>query len=229
MRDQSQHLTEDERQSFADGSATSDGWTESQSHIALCPDCAADVARIQRLLSRVGKSRVEDAPLDDMWKSVRGRIDQAKQARISAGGAVGGRRRRDLLIAAGIAVAAGILIAIGLTVGRLMPQRAAGPVPSSPPVASATTAAPGLTAVLDSEREYQQEAQTLLNRLELDRSLLRPEASRSAEHDLAVVDSAITELKSAVAHDPRNAALHQLLAASYKQKADLLRRIADAG
>jgi len=88
---------------------------------------------------------------------------------------------------------------------------------------------PALTAVADSERVYQEEAQLLLNRLELERSMLRPETARAVDRDLRVIDQAIAELKDAVARDPRNAALHQLLASSYRQKAELLKRLANAG
>jgi len=48
------------------------------------------------------------------------------------------------------------------------------------------------------------------------------------DRDLKVVDVAIAELKDAVARDPANPALRQLLAASYRQKVDLLKRASNA-
>jgi cytochrome c-type biogenesis protein CcmH/NrfG len=68
----------------------------------------------------------------------------------------------------------------------------------------------------------------LLNQLELRRSMLRPEAVVAIDHDLRVVDSAIAELKEAIAHDPNNPALRRLLASSYRQKVDVLKRVGNA-
>jgi len=86
-----------------------------------------------------------------------------------------------------------------------------------------------LITVADSAHAYETEAQTLLNQLELRRSMLRPETVVAIDHDLRIVDSAIAELKEAIAHDPNNPALRRLLAASYRQKVDLLKRVGNAG
>ena len=58
--------------------------------------------------------------------------------------------------------------------------------------------------------------------------MLRPEAAEALDRDLHVVDVAIAELKDAIARDPSNRALRQLLASSYRQKVDLLKRVANA-
>jgi hypothetical protein len=49
------------------------------------------------------------------------------------------------------------------------------------------------------------------------------------DRDLKTIDGAIDELKLAIANDPRNLALRQLLASSYRQKVDLLKRAGNAG
>src|SRR5205823_196499 len=63
---------------------------------------------------------------------------------------------------------------------------------------------------------------------ELQRALLRPETRASLDRDLRTVDVAIAELKDAVARDPNNPALRRLLASSYRQKIDLLKRVGNA-
>ena len=85
-----------------------------------------------------------------------------------------------------------------------------------------------LVSVVDSSYAYEREAQALLDKLELQRALLRPDAAVALDRDLKVVDVAIAELKDAVARDPANPALRQLLAASYRQKVDLLKRASNA-
>jgi hypothetical protein len=59
--------------------------------------------------------------------------------------------------------------------------------------------------------------------------MLRPEAVAAIDHDLRVVDSAIVEVQDALKHDPKNPALLRLLASSYRQKLDVLRRVGNAG
>jgi hypothetical protein len=58
--------------------------------------------------------------------------------------------------------------------------------------------------------------------------MMRPETAASIDRDLKVIDQAIDELKVAIASDPRNPALRQLLASSFKQKVELLKRAGNA-
>ena len=80
----------------------------------------------------------------------------------------------------------------------------------------------------DSAHAYQQEVQALLDEMALRRAMMRPDVAARMEHDVRVIDSAIAELQDALKHDPNNPALRQLLAASFRQKRDLLRRAEDA-
>jgi hypothetical protein len=58
---------------------------------------------------------------------------------------------------------------------------------------------------------------------------MRPELARAVERDLRTIDVAIAELQNAIRTDPNNPALRRLLASSYRQKVDLLKRASDAG
>jgi hypothetical protein len=80
----------------------------------------------------------------------------------------------------------------------------------------------------DSSRMYEQQLLPLLEELELRRSMLPPETASALDHDLRLIDAAIAELQEALKQDPNNAALRQLLAASYRQKRDLLRLVDNA-
>jgi PIN domain nuclease of toxin-antitoxin system len=97
-----------------------------------------------------------------------------------------------------------------------------------PTVAGVDNTNAALISVVDSTHAYEAEAKMLLDKLELQRAMLRPDAAKALEHDLHVVDIAIAELKDAVARDPNNPALRRLLATSYRQKVDLLKRIGNA-
>jgi hypothetical protein len=77
----------------------------------------------------------------------------------------------------------------------------------------------------DSARAFEREATILLNELELRRAMIPPQRRTAIDHDLEVIDDAILELKRAIERDPNNAALRRMLASSYRQKIDVLKRV----
>jgi len=236
MTHPSAHLTEDERQLFAGRDLAAERVRDVERHLAACPDCAADVARLERLAARVHDAPTPTAPLDELWPDIRARIDATKLApngvrMTHSAWRRPGVARRAIVAAAVIVAIVGVTSITRLVLAPRMHRSADNGMPraSQAQTNPAPAGTPALTAVADSERVYQEEAQLLLNRLELERSMLRPETARAVDRDLRVIDQAIAELKDAVARDPRNAALHQLLASSYRQKAELLKRLANAG
>jgi anti-sigma factor RsiW len=223
------HLTEDERHMLADGSLDTEHLAAAEAHVRTCAACLADVNRIRALLARaddaVGQARPAAAGIEDLWPSIRARIEQQKVVAMPTGPANVVRRpaRRWVIAIGGVAAAA--LAAFWLVRSRSRPVEA-------PAEIATVTVAPdtgiSLTAVADSTHAYQEEAQALLDHLELQRATMRPELKRAFESDLHTIDVAIAELQAAIAHDPNNPALRRLLASSYRQKVDLLKRVNDA-
>jgi hypothetical protein len=215
------HLTEAERHGAADGTLSPELQSGVTEHLDACDACAGDVARIKTLMTRTRElpSWLTEGG-DDLWPAIRARIEQEKiaplgeRASTSAGG-----RRRFAWIAGGVAAAG--LIAIAVLARR-------GPSPTAAPAAGAAGVT-NFTAVAESTHVYEEQARFLLNELELRRALMRPQTAASVDHDLEVIDGAIAELKRAIERDPNNVALRTLLASSYKQKVDLLKRVANAG
>jgi hypothetical protein len=213
------HLTEAERHDAADGSLASEQQATIAEHLAQCASCADDVARVRQLMTRVHETPT--GPDVDLWLDIRSRIEREKIVQLPATTAelpVG--RRRPLgswLVLAATGVAAALILVAVLPIfrgtrGGVSPTTA---VPISPEV----------QLVVDSTREYEREATFLLNELELRRAMIRPQLRSSLDHDLRAIDDAILELKEAIARDPNNPALRRLLASSYKQKVDLLKRV----
>ncbi len=230
------HLTEDERHSFADDTLPAEQRASAEAHLAACRSCADDVARLTTLMTRIRETPAPSptAPLDDLWPTIRARIEQNKvillatdggQGKGDGGRGTGGGEYRAIaakralwLPSIGGLVAAAIL-------GILVQTR--GPAVRDSTVVK-TDANAAFIAVVDSAHAYEQEARILLDKLELRRAMLRPETAQALAHDLHVVDVAIAELKEAVARDPNNPALRRLLATSYRQKVDLLKRVSNA-
>jgi anti-sigma factor RsiW len=214
------HLTEDERHRAADGSLDGDTRESVDAHIAACPDCAADVARIASLMRLTRGAPAPSTRLDELWPSIRARIEQSKVVPM----ATTTPASRDILRwRAWWSATAGIAAAL-IVAALVFSHPRVGNTPSTVVTDSATS----FVAVVDSAHAYEREAQILLDKLELQRAMLRPDAVQALDRDLKVVDVAIAELKDAVAHDPNNPALRQLLAASYRQKVDLLKRASNA-
>ena len=223
MTDHTPHLTEDERQTAADGTLPAERRADVEAHLVACDDCAADVARIADFMKRTreASSPAAVAPLDELWSPIRARIEASKVVALgsSAPSPAAGTRSLARLVAAGVAAAL-LLTALVLRARPHAPQTSA--------VAPAMPDTSVLRAVADSATAYEAEAQILLDRLEIQRATMRPEARAAIDRNLHTVDVAIAELKDAIARDPSNPALRQLLATSYRQKVELLKH-ANAG
>lgn len=220
MNDAARHLTEDQRQELADGTSSLADISGAEAHLRQCASCRDDVDRLRALMRRV-ETIPAPAPIsDDLWPAIRSRIDAAKIEPL-ADSARRLRPRRPWKVPA-LAIAAAVIVILVLLIDR----RRGAP---ARPVAIETDTGSMFTTVSDSARVYEDEARTLLNQLEMQRSMLRPEATNAIDHDLRIVDSAIAEVRDALKHDPNNPGLKRLLASSYRQKVFVLRRVGNAG
>jgi len=223
MTEPTTHLTEDDRQFTADGTLPEERRAEVDAHLSQCDACAADVARIAGFMKRIQESSppasTAAASLDELWSPIRERIEASKVVSLGADAPAASSRSLAWLVGVGIAAA----LLLTTLVLRVRPREQ----PTSA-VARAASDTSVLRAVADSATAYEAEAQILLDRLEIQRATMRPEARAAIDRNLHTVDVAIAELKDAIARDPNNPALRQLLATSYRQKVELLKR-ANAG
>ena len=221
---QAPHLEEDDRQGAADGSIDTERMRAAYAHLAVCAECAADVQRLRTVMMRTREAPVSIDTQEDLWPAIRARIDRSKVVPLGVTSAPDVRavRRRPWLAIASTGIAAALLIAALAEMQRWRPRDVA-----AVPAAATTDAA--FSSAVDSSRMYENEARRLLNELEMQRAMMPPTARASLDSDLVVIDRSIAELKDAVARDPRNVSLQRLLAASYRQKVELIRRANNAG
>jgi hypothetical protein len=221
------HLTEAERQCAADGTLGEDERAAVARHLAACAECAADVARLAELVAQARGRSATDANLPDLWPAIRERIEHGKVIALDAREApVRSEHRRSRArgkwwLAGGVAAAAAAILAVATLHG---PR----PRPTATPESNVRSGDRAIIQVTDSARMYEQQLLPLLEELELRRSMLPPETATALDHDLRLIDEAIAELQEALKQDPNNTALRQLLAASYRQKRDLLRLVDNA-
>lgn len=213
------HLTEAERQEIADRTIRADRAAALAEHLSGCADCAADVARLRSIVHRV---RTEVGPADELealWPAIRARIAVGR-VRTSRGAGRGARRARRWGRAAWVSGA--VALAASVTIALQLRGRPAEP-PAAPP-----NVGPVLQPAADSGAASQADIQRLLDEIQMEKAMLPPATAAVADSDLSAIDSAIAELREALARDPHNAGIQQMLAESYRQQRDLLKRLHNA-
>ncbi|MFL5615289.1 MAG: hypothetical protein ACJ796_16600 [Gemmatimonadaceae bacterium] len=230
------HLDEEERQGLADDTLPEARRVDADAHVAHCPSCAEDVNRLRLLVMRTRAHLTsqdarpeEEETVEALWPSIRARIESAKVVRL-AGESLAAPTRQGRWTARSRRVATWLSVGLAAAIVAAMLVKRSTLSDMSTPRAGAisTSDTAPIFAVDDSATAYQREVETMLEELELQRAMLKPEVAASLDHDLRAIDRAIAELRDALKRDPNNPALRQLLAASYRQKRDLLERIANA-
>ncbi len=223
------HITEAERQCAADGTLGDAERVAVARHLAACAECSADVARLTELVAQARGRSTTDVILPDLWPAIRERIEHGKVVALDPRDAPAraehqrSRAKGKWWLAGGAAAAAAA--ATILAVATLHGPR---PRPMATPTNGVRSGDRTIIQVTDSSRMYEQQLRPLLEELELRRSMLPPETASALDHDLRLIDEAIAELQEALKQDPNNTVLRQLLAASYRQKRDLLRLVDNA-
>jgi predicted anti-sigma-YlaC factor YlaD len=174
-----------------------------EAHLERCAECEARLGHEGApLLEARGLSR-SLTPSYDLWPGIEARL----APRLARGRIVVARWM--------LAAAAVLLIALSSALTALW-LRSPG-----------TSLAPRPSAGV--EAEYAAASAELLGALEQARSRLAPETIATIERNLGVIDQALAESRRALARDPGNPALSQLVVAAWRQKLDLLRRATALG
>ena len=182
-----------------------------EEHLAWCASCRTDLARVRSLVSEAASLPRGVEPPEEVWQGIRVRLarDAARRP-----------RRRFIMLAslASLAAAAAIVLFVGSSVN---PGRSDKITASREPVAGASDTPVHVAAV---DQSYQSSIAELRGTLEQQRGSLSPATIRVLERSLAVIDTAIAEARQALAADPANPALADILSAQYEHKVGLLQR-----
>jgi anti-sigma-K factor RskA len=214
------HLLDD----YVTGDLSEQGRPAVEDHVTTCALCSAEVESLKRILTRAAELPKSIDPPTDAWLNVRSAIARDETA-VRSGSAVSRSdilQRRYLLAAAAILIA--VLSSAGTSLymkGHYSGARSTGGVANS----SSGEATPAtLAAFTIEENNYLRTASMLQDLLDQQEASLAPETVAQLKASLRTIDEAILEARNALARDPANKLLVQMLSASYKQKVDLLRR-----
>jgi anti-sigma factor RsiW len=175
-----------------------------EAHLGSCPACEARLLEQSPVASETAGLARSIEPAADLWPAIEGRIARREAS------------RRLAIPRWALAAAAVLLVAISSGVTALLLR----------PDAPAATTVRGVSAL---EVQYAEVSEELAGALEAARPRLRPETMATIERSLRIIDAALEESRRALALDPGNPVLGQIVVAAWRQKVDLLRRATELG
>jgi anti-sigma-K factor RskA len=209
---------------YVTGDLTEEARAPVEEHVASCALCGAEVVSLRRILAQAGELPKSIDPPSDAWSNIRSTISRDESA-VRANKPVspsGIWERRYVLAAAAVLIA--VLSSAGTALylkGNYSGERNSSSIANN----SSTEATPAtLAAFAIEENNYLRTASTLQDVLDQQEASLAPETVAQLKASLRTIDEAILEARTALARDPANKLLVQMLSASYRQKVDLLRR-----
>lgn len=213
------HLLDD----YVTGDLDPDASDAVRSHVSACAICNAEVEGLRRVLSNASQLPRSIDPPPAAWSNIRSAILREENARPADRK---GARQFFGLHPLATAVAAAALIAVvssGATFAFIATRNGntddARATQSGDPATPAT-----LAAFTVEENNYLRTASTLQDILDRQENVLAPETVAQLKASLRTIDEAILEARGALARDPANKLLIEMLSANYRQKVDLLRR-----
>jgi hypothetical protein len=199
---------------YVDGVLEEADFQEMELHLASCPECRAEERSLRALLAHAGALPEARPPGRDLWPGIASRIGGTRP--------VWGRTWPAAGWAGGLAAAAVVLLALSALIVSHRTGRRSGP--STDP-GSLTPASLRSGDEAAAEREYARAAAELMAALEQRRDRLPPETLASVEKDLRSIDSALQEVRQALASDPANPGLNHLLASTHQKKVQVLQQV----
>ena len=220
------HLVDD----YVTGELAEDARGPVADHIAACAICGAEVEDLNRILVRAAELPKSIDPPAEAWSNIRSAIERDGQA-ITPLRSVSGpspSRRRLFFTAAAAAVVIAMLSSAGTVLYLNTRESEADNTNSRLANSSTDTVTPAaLAAFTIEENNYLRNASMLQDVLDQQSGSLAPETVAQLKASIRTIDEAILEARNALARDPANKVLAQMVFSNYKQKVDLLRRTAE--
>lgn len=182
-------------------------------HMSECAACRETLRGVRELVTAARGLPRDVAPPPAVWSALRERMAREPVGRLAT---------RRWWHNGWMATAAAILLVVGTAV--LMPRAPGKAKGSQPPAPTPVAVRPLPVVLMAVDKNYAATVAELRETLDEQRRTLSPATVRTVERSLAVIDSAIAEARSALASDPANQALVDILSAHYERKLDLLQR-----
>jgi anti-sigma-K factor RskA len=209
------HLLDD----YVTGELTEDARGPVADHVTACEICRAEVQDLKTVLARAADLPKSIDPPAEAWLSIRAEIGRNREA------ADDRKSRLELLRRPYVVAAALILVAILSSAGTAVYMHSRSGADSRASVSNTESGTPAtLAAFTIEENNYLRNVAVLQDILDQREAALAPETVAQLKASLRTIDEAILEARNALARDPENKMLIEMLSGTYRQKVDLLRR-----
>ncbi|MBW3554632.1 MAG: zf-HC2 domain-containing protein [Gemmatimonadetes bacterium] len=188
-------------------------------HLARCPECAAEADALRALRTEAGTLPASLDPGVDLRPAIRAEVARRTEARRAAEPAGWERRlpgRGRLAAAAVLVVCAGALTTVLV---RGMEEGAGAEM-------AAAAAGDAETTVLALDREYARAADELRTSVDAATARLPAGTARLLRGNVAAVERALAESRTALLQDPSSPVLRELVLTAHRRRLDVLRQAA---
>lgn len=185
---------------------------DSREHLESCAECRATLERVRRLLDSAHALPRDIAPPPELWGAL--------QARVRSAPPQAPTRSRAWSVG-WIAAAAVIVFVVGAAL-LLPPSVGKGKGKSA--IVQSPVMNHQSPVVLAVAQNYEPTLADLRRTLDQQRATLAPATLQVIERAIATCDTAIAEARAALASDPANQSLLQILSAQFEHKVELLQR-----
>jgi len=202
---------------YVDGDLDEASFQEVELHLSGCAECRQGERLLRSLLAQASALPREVVPGRDLWPELEARLRGREGAPLFA------RPALSRWMAPLTAAAAVVVLAISAALGTRGHPRPLAPAPPGTLQTAAMGQAP--PALLEAEREYARAATDLMAALDRQKDTLSPETRAVLDANLASIDTALAQVRSALQKDPANAQLAHLLTSTHQKKLDALERV----
>jgi anti-sigma factor RsiW len=213
------HLLDD----YITGELTEDARGPVADHIAACEICRAEVEDLKGVLARAAELPKSIDPPAGAWVNIRAAIERDRTA-IATEHARSERFWRQPYVLAAAAVLVAVLSSGGTALYINSRDHDSGSARATAANVGSETTTATLAAFTIEENTYLRNVAVLQDVLDQQEASLAPETVAQLKSSLRTIDEAILEARNALARDPANKMLIEMLSGTYRQKVDLLRR-----
>lgn len=216
------HLTEEQINEMADNTLPPNVRAELEQHSSECLTCRAEIASVRSMAMRVRALPLSVQPPADVWPNISARIRTST---------VPGEQSHNIIRRvpawSWLAAAAVLLVVISSVVTTVVMGKHQSDVPTVVASRPSITTGENLAALSRREEGFRNTADELWAAVNARRDQLAPETVATVERSVMLIDAAIAEAREALANDPNNAVIADMLSARYEGKVELLRRAAE--
>jgi hypothetical protein len=214
------HLLDD----YVTGELTEDVRGPVADHIAVCEICSAEVESLKGILVRAADLPRSIDPPAEAWLNIRAAIERDNEAVATDHKPSENLWRRPYMLAAAVVLAA--VLSSGGTALYLNSRSTDSSRATASNTGNGGNPATFVAFTIE-ENNYLRNVAVLQDLLDQQEASLAPETVAQLKASLRTIDEAILEARSALARDPANKMLIEMLSGTYRQKMDLMRRTAE--